>query len=498
MESIVPSENHCRLYAFFHEGKYYCFLDDGNVMDNQFGRDGIVRILEEGGQDLLDSLRTVFDFVETGVSSSDIGGKGSDFVRNNPNPEWEKAFATACLFFSQDCFPAFCNLELVDLGYDGMLNNSSIDKSADYLCAIDLDSDLFHECGRTFETKYLVVSHPIAGLTIERLEKLHNQNGVEGGFWSQSFPLPHQYKNALKNELSLQGYVFCHEMTNSYAPMLWRVKEKSTGRDLGLQIFLPPIYREPLCTPFHERHMIVAELLISNPHPNLIRVWKRLTLCGNPALVIDPYDSDLQSAKEKLSRQQINCIIEQVVRGIIYLHNHGLVHHEIKPSNILIKYNSEETPETREDIDGSDQKIVKAVIHDFQSISIPSARYQNGKQLRWVDSSANRQSTNNRWLSGWAPMKKCRRFLRPDFDTANPWTIDCSSVAIMFLLNNIEMYQAYKQSSVSDYRDHPEFSLFFNVVNLFQSHARSATDVVAELEATIRTLSSMDIINHEH
>ncbi len=493
MESKVPSEHRCGLYSFFHEGKYYCFLDDGNARNNRCGRDSIVRILQEGGQDLLDSLRTVLDFVETGVSSSDIGGKGIDFVRNNPNPEWEKAFTTACLFFSQDCFPAFCNLELVDLGHDGMLDNSSMDKSADYLCAIDLDSNLFHEYGCTLGTKYLVVSHPIAGLSIEILEKLHNQNEVEGGFWSQSFPLPHEYKNALKYELSLQGYAFCQEVTKSYTPILWRVKETSTGTDLCIQIFLPSMYKEPLSTPLHERHMTVAELLISNPQPHLVRIWKKLTVYGNPALVIDVYDSDLESAMEKLSRQQINIITGQVISGIIFLHNHGLVHHEIKPSNILIKYNNEEAPEIRDDIDGPHRQIVEAVIHDFQSVSIPSARYQNDKQLGWGDFSVDRQSTNNRWLSGWAPMKKCCRFLRPDFDTANPWTIDCSSVAIMFLLNNIEMYQTYKQSSVSDYRDHPEFSMFFNVVNLFQSHARCATDAVAELEATIRTLSSMHI-----
>jgi serine/threonine protein kinase len=213
---------------------------------------------------------------------------------------------------------------------------------------------------------------------------------------------------------------------------------------------------------------------------------------------MDAYDSDLETVMDELSRQQMNCVIAQVVQGIVYLHRHGAVHHDINPSSILINIR-QDVGETREEAVADDDSFrVEAAIYDFQSVAIPSARYllqEHMEALSWGPfARPNLHETTDsgridRWLSGWAPKKTTRRFLRRDFGTANPWTIDCSSVAMMFLLNNMEIYEAYKASSVSDYRDHPEFSVFFNVVNLFQSHAKNAEDAIEELEATARTLS---------
>jgi len=245
--------------------------------------------------------------------------------------------------------------------------------------------------------------------------------------------------------------------------------------------------------------MAVSELLMEEPHPNLASVRNLLTLHGNPAVVMDAYDSDLETVVEKLSREQMNSVIAQVVQGIVYLHRHGAVHHDINPSNILIsiRHDVGKTIE-EEEVVHDDSFRVQAAVYNFQSVAIPSARYllqEHMEGLSWGPfARPNLHETTDsgrtdRWLAGWAPKKTTRRFLRRDFGTANPWTIDCSSVAMMFLLNNMEIYEVYKASSVSDYRDHPEFSVFFNVVNLFQSHAKTAEDAIAELEATARTLS---------
>eukprot|EP00533_Pseudo-nitzschia_delicatissima_P000770 CAMPEP_0116077880 /NCGR_PEP_ID=MMETSP0327-20121206/301_1 /TAXON_ID=44447 /ORGANISM="Pseudo-nitzschia delicatissima, Strain B596" /LENGTH=556 /DNA_ID=CAMNT_0003568381 /DNA_START=956 /DNA_END=2627 /DNA_ORIENTATION=- len=504
MASVTHFESHCGLYAFFHEGKYYVFIDDENGKNQHCGRVDIVQILEEGGTELLNTLRTVFDFVETGVSTCD-GGDSSAIVRNNPNPEWEKAFAKACLYFTRKNFPAFFKLELADVGFDGRLISCTMDKSFDFMYAIDLDNNLFHERGSTLYSNSLVASHPIQGLTKEILDKLRNQNDVEDGFFSQSFPLPNEYKQAILDDLSIQGYRFCCKVTNSYDPILWRVKKKRPAVNVVSTSFYHRSPNSLFFTPLHERHMAVTELLTnSKPHPHLIRVLKTLILHGNPAVVVDAYDSDLETAREKLSRKQMNSVIAQVVKGIIYLHQHGVVHHDIKPSNILVNYNVEKNDLETEGVNGSCEGIVEAVIYDFRSVSIPSARHQkqeNNEQFSWGpfshppsrETPKRNLQCDDRWIPGWAPMKTSIRFLRRDFRTANPWTIDCSSVAMMFLMNNIEIYRAYQESSVSDYRDHPQFSVFFNVVNLFQSHARSAQGAIQELEATFRTLSDMDL-----
>ena len=93
---------------------------------------------------------------------------------------------------------------------------------------------------------------------MELLEMLSNQNDVEGGFCSQSFPLPHEYKRVIIDDLLNQGYQFCSEVSKSYAPILWRVIEQATNRDRRVQIFLPPLSKESICT-FRERHMAIAE-----------------------------------------------------------------------------------------------------------------------------------------------------------------------------------------------------------------------------------------------
>jgi len=502
MTSVTPFRRHRGLYAFFHEGKYYVFFNDDNERkQEQRDRADIVEILQEGGTELLDTLRTVFDFVEVGVSIRD-GGDSSAIVRENPNPEWEKAFAKICLYFTRENFPAFSKLEMVDLGFDGRLISRNTDEKIDTIYAIDLDNVFFHECTSILNNNYFVASHPIEGLTNNILQKLRNQNAIEDGFFSQSFPLPNEYKKAIVDDLFNQGYQFCSEVKKSYAPILWRVIERATGCERCIHIFLSPLSEQPFCTPFHKRHMTVAELLMNNPHPHLVHVRKKLTIHGNPAVVIDSYDSDLETARENLSRQQMNCVISQVVKGIIYLHQHGFVHHDIKPSNILINFKIQTNGDETVNADLSSDGMVEAVIYDFQSVSIPCGRYQtpgNDQQFHWKliskpqshEELRHHLYDDDRWLSGWAPIKTAFRFLRRDFRTVNPWAIDCSSVAMMFLLNNIEIYETYQKSSIADYRDHPEFSVFFNAVKLFQSQAQTAHDAIDELKATLRTFSDM-------
>ena len=87
-------------YSFLHDGRYYCFY---RHWCDELG-DDLVRVLQQGGPELLCKLRKVFDFVAAGTT-----------IESPSNDEWQRAFAEACSYLNADSFESFNGLEMVDL-----------------------------------------------------------------------------------------------------------------------------------------------------------------------------------------------------------------------------------------------------------------------------------------------------------------------------------------------------------------------------------------------
>jgi len=60
-------------------------------------------------------------------------------------------------------------------------------------------------------------------------------------------------------------------------------------------------------------------------------VYLVMELCENGELY-----KFIQHRKQPLSEPQVRFIMEQVVQGLLYLHSHGIIHRDLKLSNLLL------------------------------------------------------------------------------------------------------------------------------------------------------------------
>lgn len=78
-------------------------------------------------------------------------------------------------------------------------------------------------------------------------------------------------------------------------------------------------------------------------HPNIIKLHEVIHVKENQSvyLVMDYADCGCLSEKiyQNLSSEEIRTVFKQIVEGVAYLHQNGIVHQDIKPQNILMKSN---------------------------------------------------------------------------------------------------------------------------------------------------------------
>jgi serine/threonine-protein kinase len=80
-------------------------------------------------------------------------------------------------------------------------------------------------------------------------------------------------------------------------------------------------------------------------HPNIITVYD-VGKSGDVAYIVLEYLegrelSEILTKEKQLPIHQILDIVKQVAQGLIYAHEHGVVHRDIKPTNIMVKSDSQ-------------------------------------------------------------------------------------------------------------------------------------------------------------
>ena len=108
---------------------------------------------------------------------------------------------------------------------------------------------------------------------------------------------------------------------------VWRVHDNALNRDLALKILArvdDAVIRE--------RFLSEARLLAQFDHPNLVRVHSFGETDGHPWFTMDT----LRPMPERPSRRFVRRVLNDVLDGLEFLHGKGIVHRDVKPSNVLL------------------------------------------------------------------------------------------------------------------------------------------------------------------
>jgi serine/threonine protein kinase len=116
-----------------------------------------------------------------------------------------------------------------------------------------------------------------------------------------------------------------------------RAIDKSTGAEVAVKILLPAISRDPNITARFAREMSILEKL---NHPNVVaycgggvtdaRLFYAMELVEGPTL------EEILRRRRKLSWQETVECAWQVCSALQHADNHGIVHRDVKPSNLFL------------------------------------------------------------------------------------------------------------------------------------------------------------------
>jgi serine/threonine protein kinase len=92
---------------------------------------------------------------------------------------------------------------------------------------------------------------------------------------------------------------------------------------------------------FRERFLREARLAARLSHPNVVRVFDAGDAEGEPYIVMEyvPGETvaDLLARRGKVSPAEAVDIVVQACEGLQHAHEHGLVHRDVKPQNLLVR-----------------------------------------------------------------------------------------------------------------------------------------------------------------
>ncbi|TMW94397.1 hypothetical protein EJD97_010335 [Solanum chilense] len=122
---------------------------------------------------------------------------------------------------------------------------------------------------------------------------------------------------------------------------VFRAKDLETGKIVAMKQ-VRFINMDPESVRFMAREIIVLRRL---DHPNVMKLEGLVTsrVSGSLFLVFEYMEHDLTglaaSPAVKFTESQIKCYIQQLLRGLEYCHSRGVLHRDIKGSNLLIDNN---------------------------------------------------------------------------------------------------------------------------------------------------------------
>ncbi len=140
------------------------------------------------------------------------------------------------------------------------------------------------------------------------------------------------------------GFRFVRTIHPGATSMVLEVVQDSTGKRFALKQLNPSRAEDPAERKLFE---FEAKLGMDFRHPNLVRVHEYFKDKHQPYFVMDlfpSYHMKLPIARPSVYPMpvaQLHRIIDQAGQGLVYMHEKGWVHRDVKPENILVNKSGE-------------------------------------------------------------------------------------------------------------------------------------------------------------
>ncbi len=135
---------------------------------------------------------------------------------------------------------------------------------------------------------------------------------------------------------SIPGYDRLQEIGRGGMGVVYRARQISLGRDVALKF----LYRSEFATPSQlSRFQAEAAAISRLRHPNFVQIYDYGTHKGCPFLVLEYVEGGTLANMISGVAQPLSfstATIESLAMAIQYAHDHGVIHRDLKPNNVLV------------------------------------------------------------------------------------------------------------------------------------------------------------------
>lgn len=140
------------------------------------------------------------------------------------------------------------------------------------------------------------------------------------------------------DSLVIGSYRILGKIAAGGSGIVLRAVHRTTEQIVAIKMLYPTFTKSPRSLQRLQREVATATGLF---HPNLVAVFESITFHGLHGLVMEFVDG--QTITQHVRRDRAPSIpvalsiCRDVARGLAYMHDHGVIHRDVKPSNILIR-----------------------------------------------------------------------------------------------------------------------------------------------------------------
>ena len=144
-------------------------------------------------------------------------------------------------------------------------------------------------------------------------------------------------------ELQIEGYEILGCLGEGGMGIVYLARQVSLDRKVAIKVMSPALLKDPSFVARFDREIAA---LVRLSHPHIVTIFDRgQSAAGHVYYIMEyvegrdggaPIDVERLIADRCLNSQQVRALMLQVVQALGFAHREGIIHRDVKPSNILI------------------------------------------------------------------------------------------------------------------------------------------------------------------